>query len=50
MAKMLGLIEQLHVKLLAMNIYRMYSAKLSAKLSSAELLWSEVRDNTEELY
>ena len=46
MPKMLGLIERLQVKLWAVKIYRMYSAKLSSALevSWGEVFWSEVRD------
>ena len=36
---MLGLIERLQVKLWAVKIYRMYSAKLSSAL---EVSWGEV--------
>lgn len=46
MPKTLGLIERLQVKLSAVKIYRMYSAKLSSALevSWGEVFWSEVRD------
>ena len=46
MPKMLVLIERLQVKFLAVNIYRMYSAKLSSalKVSWGEVFWSQVRN------